>query len=177
MNPVSDALDLLLQSFVQLAQRLDCVLKSPVRHFVRRYTFRQKTCACFEQVHPPRLFFFPANQSPQNLVMQGRNFHETLLLVDCAAPKLIHFAQHGLPSSRGIFAQQGGVFLFKGHWHAGLCSSSHLHLFTPVNRAAKTSASSLPLRYCPRILSAALCGFSSVVMLLAKSLCTPSVAK
>src|SRR5216683_1869304 len=82
VHGVSDALDLLLESFVQLPQGLHRILKAAVRHFIRRQTLRKEFGARPEQFLPA--FFTPriANQRKHSLVMQGSHLYETLLLGD-----------------------------------------------------------------------------------------------
>src|SRR6267378_4882574 len=76
-----------------------------------------------------------------------------------------------------IFTQGRAVLVFKTRARPRLASNRDLHGLIPVNRETRTSASSVPLRYCSRILPAALCGFSREERVAEKSLRTPSVAK
>src|SRR5579863_3339097 len=109
--------------------------------------------------------------------MKRGNLHETLLLGERPTAELIRPAQRGFASPGRIVTQGSAVLVFKTHVRIRPASSRDLHGLVPVNRATRTSASSFPLRYCSRIRSAALCGFSRAERVAEKSLRTPSVAK
>src|SRR5437660_12192025 len=110
-------------------------------------------------------------------MMQGSHLDETLLLVKRSTAELVRPAQRELASPCRIFTQGRAVFVFKIRLRAGLASNCGLHGLIPVIRVTRTSASSLPLRYCSRILSAALCRFSPAERDTGKSLRSQSVAK
>src|SRR6267378_8691347 len=110
-------------------------------------------------------------------MVQGSHLQETLLLRECSTAELIRPAQCKFPSPSCIFTQGSAVLVFKAPLRLRLTSNGTLHGLIPVNRETRTSASSFPLRYCSRILSAALCGFSRAERATEKSLRTPSVAK
>src|SRR5258707_15634815 len=80
MHGIRDALDLLLERFVQLSQGFHRILKPTVCHLVRRQAFRKKIAARPEQFLPSFSTFHIANQSKYSLMMQGSYLHQTLLL-------------------------------------------------------------------------------------------------
>src|SRR5260370_27755750 len=105
------------------------------------------------------------------------HLHETLLLGERSTPEFVRQAQCWFASPGRKFTQRRAVLVFKTRVRLRLASNCDLHGLIPVNRETRTSASSFPLRYCSRILSAALCGFSRAERVTEKSLRTPSVAK
>src|SRR5712692_783492 len=177
VHRVRDALDFLLERFVQLPQRRYRILKATVCHLIRRQALREEFGARPEQFRPAFPTFRIANQSKYSLMMQGSYLHETLLLGERSTAEFIRPAQCGFASAGRIFTQRRAVLVFKTRIRLRLPSYCNLHGLIPINRTARTSASSFPLRYCSRILSAALCGFSRAERLTEKSLRTPSVAK
>src|ERR1700758_5859502 len=78
-------------------------------------------------------------------------------------------------SKKGL--KQSGVRNAKARGLRRFYSGMGLHARFTSRRTAKTSASSFPLRYLSKILSAALCGFSLAERLSTKPLRTPSVEK
>src|SRR6266852_501342 len=98
VHGVSDALDLLLERFVQLPQGLHRILKAAVRHFIRRQTLRKEFGARPEQFLPA--FFTPriANQRKHSLVMQGSHLYETLLLGERSTAEFVRPTQRGFAS-------------------------------------------------------------------------------
>src|SRR6266852_8503277 len=177
VHGVRDALDFLLERFVQLPQGLHRILKSTVCHLIRRQALREEFGARPEQFLPVFLAFRIANQSKYSLMMQGGHLHKALSLSECPTAEFIRATQCGFASPGRIFTQGRAVLVFKTRLRLRLASSCDLHGLIPVNRETRTSASSFPLRYCSRILSAALCGFSRAERVTEKSLRTPSVAK
>src|SRR5260370_22185353 len=177
MHSVRDALDFLLERFVQLTQGLHRILKAAVCHLIRRQALREEFSARPEQFLPAFFTSRIANQQHYSLVMQGSHLHETLLLGERPTPEFIRPAQCGFASPGRIFAQGRQVLVFKTRRWLRLTSNCALHGLIPVNRATSASASSFPVRYCARILSAALCGFSRAERVAEKSLRTPSVTK
>src|SRR5690348_15845099 len=89
MDRIGDALDLFFKSCVQMTQRSYAVLKSSMRHFIRREAFRKEAGA------GPQEFFSLLSvlglriQFLKNLVVDGSKFYEALLLRDCLAPEVI----------------------------------------------------------------------------------------
>src|ERR1700737_1075506 len=177
VHRVRDALDFLLERFVQLTQGLHRILKSAVCHLIRRQALGEKFGARSEQCLPAFFSFRTANQHHYSVVMQRSHLHETLLLAERSTAEFIRPAQCAFASPGRIFTQGSAVLIFKSRARLRLASNRDLHGLIPVNRETRTSASSFPLRYCSRILSAALCGFSRAERVTEKSLRTPSVAK
>src|SRR5229473_7324071 len=175
VHGVSDALDLLLERFVQLAQGLHRIMESTVCHLIRRQALREEFGAHPEQFLSAFPTFRIANQSKYSLMMQGSYLHETLLLGESSTPEFIRPTQCGFASPGRILTQRRAVLVCKTRTRLRLASNRDLHGLIPVNRETRTSASSFPLRYCSRILSAALCGFSRAERVTEKSLRTPSV--
>src|SRR5712692_3872339 len=177
VHRVRDALDFLLERFVQLPQRRYRILKATVCHLIRRQALREEFGAQPEQFLSAFPTFRIANQSKHSLMMQGSYLYETLLLAESSTPEFIRPTQCGFASPGRIFTQGSAVLVFKTRARLRLAPNRDLHGLIPVNRETRTSASSVPLRYCSRILSAALCGFSRAERVTEKSLRTPSVAK
>src|SRR5712664_2597715 len=148
-----------------------------VCHLIRRQALREEFGARPEQFHLAFPTFRIANQSKYSLMMQGSHLNETLLLGERSTAEFIRPAQCGFASAGRIFTQRRAVLVFKTRARLRLASNRDLHGLIPVSRETRTSASSFPLRYCSRILSAALCGFSRAERVTEKSLRTPSVAK
>src|SRR5229473_165059 len=177
VHGVRDALDLLFQRFVQLPQGLHRILKSAMRHLIRRQTFRKELTARPDQFLPLFPILHTANQRKHGLMMQGSHFHQALLFGEGPAAEFIGAAQRGFAPAGRVFLQARAVLVFKTLLRLRLASNGALHGLIPVKRVIRTSASSFPLRYCSRILSAALWGFSRAERVTEKSLRTPSVAK
>src|SRR5260370_18507506 len=109
-------------------------------------------------------------------MVQESHFHQALLLREGSTAQFISSTQCRFAPASHIFLQARAVLIFKTLLRLGLASNGALHGLIPVKRVIKTSASSFPLRYCSRILSAALCGFSFEERLSGKSFRTPSAA-
>src|SRR5229473_6459759 len=147
VHGVRDALDLLLERFVQLPQGLDGILKSAVCHLIRGQALREEFAARAEQFLTAFFTLRSANQGKHSLVMQGCHFHETLLLGERPAAEFIRPAQCGFASSGRIFTQGRAVLLVKTRMRLRLAWNGDLHGLFPIKRETRTSASSFPLRY------------------------------
>ena len=127
VHGVRDALDLLLERFVQLPQSLHRILKSAVCHFIRRQALREEFGARPEQFLPAFPTFRVANQCHYSLMMQGSHLHETLLLGERSTAEFIRATQCGFASPCRILTQGRAVLVFKARLRLRLASSCDLH--------------------------------------------------
>src|SRR5258708_11469237 len=90
---VCDTLELFLQGFVQLPQRLHGILKSPVGHLIGRNALRKKFSTASEQLLFVLLILRSPNQINQHLVMQGSQLHDAYLLLKRSSSEFVGSAQ------------------------------------------------------------------------------------
>lgn len=155
VHGVRDSFDFFLKSLIQAAQSFDRVLKPPMRHLVRGLCLGEEIGPGNQEFLLEPGIFRIGDNVPESLMMDRAYLHQTFSLRDGVAPepgftRIPVVIEQRCP----VLPLEGCRFLFRHPL------GSSLHGRTPVNRATRTSASSVPLPYRSRILSAARCGAS-----------------